>query len=175
MYNIKFVKKYVPNRPWLLINLAKRTQGLLVRQGNPKAFGGIEDVEREDVTFVNRQVGSGTRILLDALLKENGIPRDKVKGYDREESSHTAVAILVREGIADTGVAIHGVAKAFSLGFIPLTEEDYDLLVAQEFFETERFQTLLGLIRSDEFTSRLKEIGGYNTEETGKIRYVHQV
>ena len=174
VYNINLVKKYVPGRPWLLINLAKRTQGLLVQEGNPKSISGIEDVGQDNVTFVNRQIGSGTRILLDAMLKEKGIDRETVKGYDREESSHTAVAILIREGVADTGVAIHAVARVFSLGFIPLAEEDYDLLVAKEFFESEKFQSLLGLIRSDEFKSRLKEIGGYNTDQTGKIKYVHE-
>jgi molybdate-binding protein len=127
------------------------------------------------VTFVNRQVGSGTRILLDAMLKEKGIARGSVKGYEREESSHTAIAILVREGVTDTGIAIHAVARVFSLGFIPLAEEDYDLLVTKEFSETGRFQSLVDLIRSDEFKSRLKEVGGYNTDDTGKIKYVHDV
>jgi putative molybdopterin biosynthesis protein len=107
------------------------------------------------------------------MLKEKGISRDSVKGYEREESSHTAIAILVREGVADTGIAIHAAARVFSLGFIPLAEEDYDLLVTQEFSETERFLSLLGLISSDEFKRRLHVIGGYNTEDTGKIKYVH--
>jgi putative molybdopterin biosynthesis protein len=157
------------------VNIAKRTQGLLVRQGNPKSVSGIEDIANEGVTFVNRQVGSGTRILLDAMLKEKGISRDSVKGYEREESSHTAIAILVREGVADTGIAIHAVARVFALDFIPLAEEDYDLLVTKDFSETERFQSLLDLIRSDEFKDRLHEVGGYNTEDTGKIKYVYYV
>ena len=173
VYNINVVKKYVPDRRWLLLNIAKRTQGLLVQKGNPKSLSGIVDIAKNGITFVNRQVGSGTRILLDAMLKGKGISRDSVKGYEREESSHTAIAILVREGVADTGIAIHAAARVFSLGFIPLAEEDYDLLVTQEFSETERFLSLLELIRSDEFKRRLHVIGGYNTEDTGKIKYVH--
>lgn len=173
VYNINVVKKYVPDRNWILVNIAKRTQGLLVRKGNTKSLSGIEDIAKEGVTFVNRQVGSGTRILLDAMLKEKGVSRDTVKGYDREESSHTAIAILVREGVADTGIAIHAVAQVFSLDFIPLAEEDYDLLVTKEFSETVKFQTLLSLIGSDEFKNRLHEVGGYNTEETGTIKYTH--
>ncbi|NLW34325.1 molybdopterin biosynthesis protein [Syntrophorhabdus aromaticivorans] len=173
MYNIPVVKKYVPNRPWLLVHIAKRTQGLLVREGNPKLITGISDMVRDDVTFVNRQVGSGTRILFDLLLKEKGIDRGSIRGYDREESSHTAVAVLVREAVADTGIAINAVARIFSLGFIPLAEEDYDLLVTKEFAETERFKRLLDLIRSEEFKDRLKEVGGYNTGDTGKIKYVN--
>jgi putative molybdopterin biosynthesis protein len=175
VYNITVVKKYVPDRRWLLLNIAKRTQGLLFQKGNPKSLSGIGDVARSNVTFVNRQVGSGTRILLDTMLREIGIARDSVKGYEREESSHTAIAILVREGVADTGIAIHAVARVFSLGFIPLAEEDYDLLVTKEFSETERFRCLLDLIRSDEFKSRLHKIGGYNTDDTGRIKYVHDV
>jgi putative molybdopterin biosynthesis protein len=175
VYNINAVKKYVPDRNWMLVNIAKRTQGLLVRKGNPQAISGIADIARADVTFVNRQVGSGTRILLEAMLQEKGISRETVKGYEREESSHTAIAILVREGVADTGIAIHAVARVFSLDFIPLAEEDYDLLVTKEFSETERFQSLLSLIRSDEFKDRLYDVGGYNTGDTGKIKYVHEV
>lgn len=175
VYNINIVKKYVPDKKWLLVNIAKRTQGLIVQKGNPKSLSEIVDIAKNGVTFVNRQVGSGTRILLDAMLKEKGVPRDLIKGYEREESSHNAIAILVREGVADTGIAIHAAARAFSLGFIPLAEEDYDLLVTKEFSGTERFQSLLELIRSDEFKGRLHEVGGYNTEDTGKIKYVHDV
>jgi putative molybdopterin biosynthesis protein len=174
MYNINIVKKYVSDKSWVLVNIAKRTQGLLVREGNPKSISGVGDIAKVDVTFVNRQVGSGTRILLDAMLKEKGVSKDSVKGYDREESSHTAIAVLVREGIADTGIAIHAVARVFSLGFIPLAEEDYDLLVTKEFSETDKFRSLLNLIRSDEFKHRLHQVGGYNTEDTGKIKYVHE-
>lgn len=175
VYNINVVKKYVHDRSWLLVNIAKRTQGLIVKKGNPKSLSGIDDLTKDGVTFVNRQVGSGTRILLDAMLREKGVSNDLIKGYEREESSHNAIAILVREGVADTGIAIHAVARAFSLGFIPLAEEDYDLLVTKEFSETKKFISLLDLIRSDEFKKRLHEVGGYNTDDTGKIKYIHEI
>lgn len=174
VYNINVVKKYVPDGNWLLVNIAKRTQGLIVQKGNPKALSEIMDLTKDGVTFVNRQVGSGTRILLDAMLKEKGISNNLIKGYEREESSHNAIAILVREGVADTGIAIHAVARAFSLGFVPLAEEDYDLLVTKEFSGTEKFKSLLDLIRSDEFKNRLHKIGGYNTEDTGKIKFEYK-
>jgi len=175
VYNINVAKKYIPDRNWLLVTIAKRTQGLIVQKGNPKSLSGIVDITKDGVTFVNRQVGSGTRILLDAMLKEMGISKNLIKGYEREESSHNAIAILVREGVADTGIAIHAVARAFSLGFIPLAEEDYDLLVTKEFSKSERFASLLDLIRSDEFKNRLHEVGGYNTDDTGKIKYKHEI
>jgi putative molybdopterin biosynthesis protein len=157
----------------MLIHIAKRLQGLLVRKENPKGIKGISDLSRPDVKFINRQSGSGTRILFDALLKENGIEKHQINGYDKEESTHTAIGILVRESIADTGIAIYSMAKVFSLDFIPLAEEDYDLLVSKEFTEDRRFNLLMDLINSDEFKQRLAQLGGYNTEETGKIKYVH--
>ena len=173
VYNIPAILKYMPDRPWSLIHIAKRMQGLLVRKGNPKDIRDVTDLRRSDILFVNRQSGSGTRILFDALLKEKGIPRGAIRGYDREESTHTAVGVLVKEGIADAGIGIYAVSKLFSLDCIPIMEEDYDLLVAGEFMKDVRFTRLMELIRSEEFRKRLDEIGGYNTKETGKIKYEH--
>ena len=170
-YNIPAIQKYLPDKPCMLIHIAKRLQGLLVRKENPRCIKGISDLSRPDVKFINRQSGSGTRILFDALLKENGIEKHQINGYDKEESTHTAVGILVREAIADTGIAIYSMAKVFSLDFIPLAEEDYDLLVSREFAEDRRFKILMDLINSDEFKQRLGQLGGYNTKETGKIKY----
>lgn len=174
VYNVPIARKYLPDRQWMLVHVAKRMQGLLVKKENPKNISDISDLARSGVTFVNRQYGSGTRILLDAILKEKGIEKSSIQGYEREESSHTAVGILVKESVADCGVAIFAVARAFSLGFIPLVEEDYDLLVAKEFVGDERFRLLMDLILSQEFKERLREIGGYNTEETGKVKYVQE-
>ena len=173
VYNIPAILKYIPDRPWSLIHIAKRMQGLLVRKGNPKNIKDVTDLQRNDILFVNRQSGSGTRILLDTLLKEKGIKRGAIRGYDREESTHTAVGVLVKEGIADAGIGIYAVSKLFSLDCIPIMEEDYDLLVAGEFMRDVRFARLMELIRSAEFRKRLDEIGGYNTKETGKIKYEH--
>jgi putative molybdopterin biosynthesis protein len=174
IYNIPALIKYIPEKKWTLVHIAKRMQGLLVRQGNPKKINDVTDLARSDILFVNRQSGSGTRILFDTLLKDRGLRRGSIRGYDREESSHTAVGVLVKEGIADAGIGIYGVSKLFSLDCIPLMEEDYDLLVAGEFHEDERFTHLLDLIRSAEFKARLEEMGGYNTKETGTIKYVNK-
>lgn len=170
-YNIPAIKKYLPDRPVTLINIARRLQGLVVRRGNPKGIRGVKDLVRDDVTFVNRQFGSGTRILLDAMLKEQSVDKRAIHGYDREEATHAAVGILVREGIADVGVAIYAVAKIFSLDFIPLAEEEYDLLVTKAFMADQRFATLAEAINSKEFSERLNAFGGYNTADTGKTKY----
>ncbi len=173
VYNIPAIKKYLEHIPCILINIAKRMQGLIVKKGNPKGIKGITDLGRDDIRFINRQPGSGTRFLLDAQLKEAGIDKHNIRGYDREESSHTAVAVMVKESVADTGIAIYGVTKIFSLDFIPLVEEDFDLLVTKTFTEDERFTMLIDLIQSKEFKGRLDSLGGYNTKETGTIKYVN--
>jgi putative molybdopterin biosynthesis protein len=172
-YNIPIIKRYLPHEPWMLVHLARREQGLLVRKDNPKCIRGVSDLTRGDVTFVNRQFGSGTRILFDAMLKKEGIDSRLINGYDKEETSHTAVGVLVKESVADCGLAIYSVAKQFSLGFLPVAEEDYDLLVTREFSEDQRFDILMELIRSDQFKEELGRIGGYNTEDTGTVKYVN--
>ena len=171
VYNIQAIKKYLGGRPVTLIHLARRTQGLLVQRGNPKGIGTIEDLGRSGVTFVNRQVGSGTRILLDVLLRERGVDPRAIRGYEREEATHTAVGILVREGIADCGLAIYPIARIFGLDFVPITEEDYDMVVTKEFTQDPRFELLMELIRGREFTERLERLGGYTTKDTGTVKY----
>ncbi len=120
-----------------MINLVYREQGLLVLKGNPKNIRGFEDLTRKDVFFVNRQAGSGTRLLTDKCLRELGIDVQEVKGYEREEYTHMAVASAVLTGIADTGLGILAAAKALDLDFIPVAKERYDLVIPYEFFETE--------------------------------------
>jgi putative molybdopterin biosynthesis protein len=173
VYNIPVVKKYLGTKPALLINVAKRIQGLVVAKGNPKGVKEISDLARSDIRFVNRQVGSGTRILLDTMLNEQGIDRESIRGYDREEFTHAAVGVLVKDGIADVGLAIYPIARLFGVDFLPLIEEEYDLLVTKEFTEEKEFSMLMEAIGSDEFARRLEAFGGYNTEQTGKTKYVN--
>ena len=171
IYNIPVLKKYLDNTHFKLFHVAKRLQGLLVERGNPKNIRGLADLVRPDIKFINRQAGSGTRILLDTMLKEWGIEKNAINGYNKTESSHTAIGILVKESIADVGVAIHSIARIFSLDFLPLAEEEYDLLVATDFAEQRRFQMLLDLLKSAEFRQRLETLGGYDTRDTGNLKY----
>ena len=171
IYNVPVIQRYLPDEAVKLIHIAKRMQGLFVAGGNPKNIRGLADLIRPDIKFVNRQFGSGTRILLDSMLAEEGLDKNAINGYDREESSHTAVGILIKESVADVGVGIYSVAKAFSLDFVPLAEEEYDLLVTRKFMDDERFAILMDIVTSGEFVSRLNNMGGYNTEETGKVKY----
>ena len=164
------IKKYLADVPLKLIHIAKRQQGIMVRRGNPHSIKGIEDIARPGLRFVNRQFGSGTRIFFDLMLAGLGIEKSAINGYDREESSHTAVGVLVKESIADAGVGIYSAARAFSLDFIPLAEEDYDLVVTEGFAKDERFQILMDVITSREFKERLEDMGGYNTAQTGVVK-----
>jgi putative molybdopterin biosynthesis protein len=171
-YNVPFVKKLFPDRKIALINLVYRQQGLLVRKGNPKQFHGFADLIRSDVVFVNRQAGSGTRLLLDKHLQDMGIDPRRIRGYERDEFTHMAVASAVLTGLADTGLAVLSSAKALGLDFIPVADERYDLAVPVEFLETDKMRTLLSIIREDEeFRKTVESLGGYDTRDMGKVLY----
>jgi putative molybdopterin biosynthesis protein len=168
-YNRSYLKKYLPDTAVKLIHLVQRDQGLMVKPGNPKQIHGIEDIGRKDVSFINRQVGSGTRILLDYKLNQLGIKADAINGYQNEEFTHMAVAVSVLSGSEDAGLGIYAAAKALNLDFIPVVTEQYDLVVPQEYFETEPVQILLDIINSPAFKQRVEALGGYSTKNTGEI------
>jgi putative molybdopterin biosynthesis protein len=168
-YNISYLKKYLPHKAVKLIHLVQRDQGLIVKPGNPKQIHGIEDLGRKDLRFINRQTGSGTRILLDYKLSQLGVKTDTINGYQNEEFTHMAVAVSVLSGSEDAGLGIYAAAKALDLDFIPVVTEQYDLVVPLEFFETEAVQILLEIINSPAFKQRVEALGGYSTKKTGAI------
>ncbi|MCP4624138.1 MAG: molybdopterin biosynthesis protein [bacterium] len=168
-YNVSYVKKYLAEIDVRLVNLVYRDQGLIVGRGNPKAIKGIEDLARKDISFINRQQGSGTRILFDYRLDRIGIKPDDIIGYQHEEFTHMAVAVAVLSGTVDTGLGIYAAAKALDLEFIPVVTEQYDLIIPQTHFESENIQLMLETINSREFKHRAKGLGGYSTEKTGEI------
>jgi putative molybdopterin biosynthesis protein len=168
-YNISYVKRFLPDTPVRIVNLVFRDQGLMVAPGNPKKIGGIQDLAKENVRFINRQGGSGTRILLDYRLGQLGVDPAAIQGYDNEEFTHMSVAVAVLSGAVDAGLGIYAAAKALSLDFIPVVTEQYDLIIPEAYFETEMIGKLLGAIRSERFKKRVRELGGYSTEKTGEI------
>jgi len=171
-YNIPFIERVLSGKKILLINLVYREQGLLVIKGNPKKIRSFEDLTRQDVVFVNRQPGSGTRLLTDKCLRELGIRPQGVRGYEREEYTHMGVASAVLTGVADTGLAILASARALGLDFIPVAKERYDLAIHHEFLETEMIQNLLKIIREDiEFREIVTGLGGYDVSDMGKVMY----
>jgi putative molybdopterin biosynthesis protein len=168
-YNVSYLKKYLPGTPVKLVHLVQRDQGLIVKKGNPKQIGGIADLSRKEVSFINRQIGAGTRILLDYKLDQLNIKAAEIKGYQNEEYTHMAVAVSVLSGTADAGLGIYAAAKALDLDFIPVVTEQYDLVVLPEFFTSDAVQILFDIINSSEFKQRVEALGGYNTKNTGKV------
>ncbi len=142
-YNLSYIKRYLPDMPVALLTLVHRWQGFMTPAGNPKKIEGIGDLARPDVVFVNRQGGSGTRILLDYELAKAGLPPERIVGYNNEEYTHMNVAMAVASGAADTGLGIHSAAKALSLDFIPVTRERYDLVIPRAYLTDEKIQILI--------------------------------
>ena len=171
-YNIPFIQRLLPEKKVVLVNLVYRQQGLLVRKGNPKGITQFKDLCRDDLVFINRQKGSGTRLLTDKYFHDLGINPGLIRGYEREEYTHMGVASAVAGGTADAGVGILAAARALSLDFISLARERYDFLIPKAFFETEAMERLLRIIREEkEFKDILLEMGGYDVSDMGKIMY----
>jgi putative molybdopterin biosynthesis protein len=168
-YNVPYIQRYLAGVPLKLVHLAWRQQGLMVAPGNPKGIRTMADLARPGVRFINRQRGAGTRLLLDHLLQEQGLPPEAVQGYDREEYTHMAVAVNVFSGTADAGLGILAAARALGLDFIPLLPERYDLVVPETTFADPRFKTLLEVIRSREFRDAAQALGGYDLKDCGRI------
>lgn len=170
-YNSSFIKKHFPELKIALVNVAHREQGLIVKKGNPLKIVSLQDLPRKKLNFVNRQEGSGTRVLLDYRLKENGIDEAAIAGYDRVANTHMEVALDVFSGSADVGVGILAAARMLELDFIPLATERFDLVIPTENLRTGAVKALREVLDSDEFKSHIANMGGYETGETGKIVY----
>jgi putative molybdopterin biosynthesis protein len=171
-YNISFIKKLLPDKKIVLINMVYREQGLMLKKGNPKNIKGFQDLSRLDVRFINRQAGSGTRFLLDKHLKELGIAPARVHGYDREEYTHMAVASAVLTDAADCGLGVLSAARALGLDFIPVAGERYDIAIPSEFLELPQIQAVLRIMREDgEFKKALLAMGGYGVEDMGRVLF----
>jgi putative molybdopterin biosynthesis protein len=168
-YNIPYIRKYLPGERLRLIHLANREQGIMVKPGNPKGIRGLQDLVREDIRFVNRQSGAGTRLLLDHRLKKMGINPSQVKDYQREVFTHMAVAALVKSGGADCGLGILSASRALGLQFLPLAEEEYDLLVPEKYVDLPWYQCLLQILKGQAFRKTLESMGGYDCTHTGEI------
>ena len=171
IYNIPDIQRAIPNVPVVLVHLAQREQGIIVSRGNPKALRGLKDLARHDIRFVNRQSGSGTRVLLEYQLEKLGLDGAAIAGYEREEFTHMAVGVAVASGLADAGLGVRGAAQALALDFIPIANEQYDLLIARRFFESPRGELLLATICSDGFKDAVSALGGYDTANAGALLY----
>jgi putative molybdopterin biosynthesis protein len=167
-YNLKYIQQVLPNLPVKVIVLVERQQGLIVPKGNPKHILSLRDLTRQDVSYINRQNGAGTRVLLDYHLRLSGIPSDSIRGYEQEEYTHLAVAAAIASGRADCGLGIAAAAQALDLGFIPLYQERYDLVIPRQYFESPLLQPLLRILSDPEFKQAVISLPGYNIDQMGQ-------
>jgi putative molybdopterin biosynthesis protein len=167
-YNVSYIQRLFREGEVALINLTYRQQGLIVPKGNPHSIQSLNDLAEKHLTYINRQRGSGTRILLDYQLKQLDIEPDDIIGYERELYTHLAVAAAVASGAADAGLGILSAAKALNLDFVPIAEERYDLAIPFNFLQMPQLQVILELITQPHFRQRIEALGGYDMRDAGK-------
>ena len=167
-YTLPYVERLLPGRDIAVVRLAHREQGLIVAPGNPLELAGIGDLVRDDLRYVNRQRGAGTRVLLDHELARRSISPEAVGGYEREEHTHLAVAAAVAAGRADCGLGVLAAARAFGVDFVPVAREPYDLVIDRATRESDRLAPLWDLIASSDFRAAVDALGGYDTAEMGE-------
>jgi putative molybdopterin biosynthesis protein len=170
-YNIPFLSTHLPNLKAVVINLFRRDLGFLVAPGNPLKISGFKDLTIPKVRFINRQKGSGTRVLLDYHLKDNGIPPSSIQGYENEVYTHFEVGLSILAKEADVGLATGSVSKLLGLFFIPLTQESFDMLLDQSTFFERGIQAFIEILNSREFRGRVQNLGSYDFKNSGKILY----
>lgn len=167
-YNIKYIRQILPEIPVKIIVLVGRQQGLMVAKGNPKKILSLKDITRDDVSYVNRQSGAGTRVLLDYHLRLLEIPINSIKGYRQEEYTHLAVAAAIASGRADCGLGIAAAAQALDLDFIPLYQERYDLVIPQRYYYDPLLEPLMSILKDPFFKNTVASLPGYNIDQMGQ-------
>ncbi|NOZ71561.1 MAG: molybdopterin biosynthesis protein [Chloroflexi bacterium] len=168
-YNLTYLRRHLAHMPLVVLDFVERTQGLIVAPGNPKNIRGLYDLTRPDITFVNRQAGSGTRVLLDYQLDHRGIDSEAIQGYTRTETTHLAVAAAVQSGAADCALGILAAARSLHLDFVPLFQEKYQLIIPQAIYESALLAPLLKTIRDSHFRQTVAALGGYDVSRMGEI------
>lgn len=168
-YNRSFIRKYFPKGDVKLVSCVGRQQGLMVARGNPLNICSFADISRQGIRYVNRQKGSGTRILTDYLCSREKVEPSDVYGYTREELTHTSVAAQIACGSADVGMGIYSAAKLYDLDFIPICIEEYDLIIPDHAWDSPMVQQLLTILRSDAFREKILSMGGYTAEHPGQV------
>ena len=169
-YNQSFVDKYFSNGDVSLVECVGRTQGIMVAKKNPKNITSLSSLCNPDIRYVNRQKGSGTRILFDYLCKTEGISTNSIHGYDHEEFTHNDVAKLIAKGEADAGMGVHAAAKLYNLDFIPIYSEQYDLLIPDTMKNHPGIIEILDILKSEEFAEKAAMLGGYTLNKPGLSR-----
>ena len=168
-YNLAFIRKYFPKGGVKLVRCVGRQQGMMVAKGNPLNIEKFADIAKAGIRYVNRQKGSGTRILTDYLCRQENLDVDAIYGYDREELTHTSVAVQIASGSADAGMGIYSAAKLYDLDFIPICIEEYDLIIPDHAWETPQVQQMIATMKTEAFREKILSLGGYTVENPGEI------
>jgi len=169
-YNLPYVRRLMPGHQAVVINLVYRYEGFYVRTDNPKKIKVWKDLTKPDVSFINRERGSGARVLLDEKLRMESIPHHLINGYYNEEMSHMAIASKVARGEADVGLGTEKVAlQVLGIDFIPLQKERYDLVIRKDDLDKPHFQALLQIVRSEALKNEVEGIGGYDISQMGEL------
>jgi molybdate transport repressor ModE-like protein len=162
-------RRWLDPQRHVLLHLTRRKQGLFLSKGNPKQIGGLSDLARSDIRFVNRQPGSGTRMLLDLALRRVGVDPDRVNGYASTELTHSAIAAFVASGMADVGFGVEPAAHHFGLDFVPIVDEDYYFACDRASLEREPLATVIRMLRGDAFRNGVARLDGYDPQDCGKL------
>jgi putative molybdopterin biosynthesis protein len=168
-YNLTAIHQYLPDVPVRVVALAGRQQGLLIQPGNPKKIYGLHDLIRPEVSFINRQRGAGTRVLLDYQLNIKGIAPENIRGYNQEEYTHLAVAAAVVSGRADCGLGIAAAAQALCLDFMPLFQERYDLVIPRKYAISDLLAPVFDVLNDADFKRAVADLPGYDITPMGTV------
>ncbi|MGL4868171.1 MAG: substrate-binding domain-containing protein, partial [Cetobacterium sp.] len=169
IYNESFIKKYFENEEMMLVKGVERVQGLIVEKGNPENIKTLEDIVSKKLKIVNRQRGSGTRILFDYLSKKSCLNVKEIDGYEYEVATHLDVAMAIKNGMAKVGLGIMEAANIAQLDFIPLEKEEYDFLVHPSMKESHKIIQFIEFLKSDYFRDEVSKLDGYSLNNPGKV------
>jgi excisionase family DNA binding protein len=173
-YNIPYLERVAPGVKAVVVNLFHRELGFVIARGNPLGISRFEDLARQGVRFVNRQAGSGTRLLLDHHLGKAGIPAERIGGYDQEVYTHIEVGLAILSGEADTGIATAAISTLLGLDFVPVTKERFDMICDQSTFFQKGVQALMAVLNGEPFRKRVANLGSYDFGSAGRIIYAKQ-
>ncbi|MDP1442087.1 helix-turn-helix transcriptional regulator [Priestia megaterium] len=168
-YNLPFIKRILTGHSYMVINLVSRSAGFFVKPGNPKNIKTWKDLSKINVTLINREKGSGARVLVDEQMRIHNLSPKEIKGYEHEEKNHLSIATAVAQGLADVGVGIEKASKMVDVDFIPLIKEQYDLVIMKSEENRHLIKSLLTILNSTDFKNKIQAIEGYDISKTGSI------
>ncbi len=170
-YNTSYLQRYLDTDNYIVVHLFEREQGLCVQKGNPKKIASLEDLSSRDITFANRNKGTGTRFLFDYLLREKGVDSSGIKGYEKEIKSELDTALAVLRGNADTGFCIRHAAHILGLDFIVFARESFDMVVPRQRYYSAQVKSFLNFFDQTEIVHHVQDLTGYDISRMGKIVY----